>query len=40
VQGGILHIYDLKKNPPTENLTVGIPFLTLLGNLSDAEQVD
>jgi hypothetical protein len=40
VQGGVLHIYDLTTNPPQENLTVGIPFLTLLGNLSDAKQVD
>ena len=40
LQGGILHIYDLKKTPPQENLTVGIPFLTLLGNLADVEQVD
>ena len=40
LQGGILHIYDLKKNPPQENLTVGIPFLTLLGNLADVKQVD
>jgi hypothetical protein len=40
VQGGILHIYDLTKNPPTENLTVGIPFLSLLGNLADVKQVD
>jgi hypothetical protein len=40
LQGGILHIYDLKKDPPQENLTVGIPFLTLLGNLADVKQVD
>jgi DNA-binding beta-propeller fold protein YncE len=40
VQGGILHIYDLKKDPPTENLTVGIPFLSLLGNLVDVKLVD
>ena len=40
LQGGILHIYDLTKNPPQENLTVGIPFLTLLGNLADVKQVD
>ena len=40
IQGGILHIYDLTKNPPQENLTVGIPFLTLLGNLADVKQVD
>lgn len=40
LQGGILHIYDLTKDPPTENLTVGIPFLSLLGNLSSVTQVD
>ena len=40
LQGGILHIYDLKKDPPPENLTVGIPFLTLLGNLADVKQID
>ena len=40
LQGGILHIYDLKKTPPQENETLGVPFLALLGNLSSVVQVD
>jgi hypothetical protein len=40
IQGGTLHIYDLTKTPPQENLTLGVPFLALLGNLSSVVQVD
>ncbi len=39
-QGGILHIYDLTHDPPSENLTLGVPFLVLQGNIIDVKQID